>query len=216
MNLDKATNKLLTEDRLTGDLASKLDISPEQASAIMKSLDFETYVSLEVALQNNDIESARSLIELEETSNSYSAARQAGDLGNTQDPNAEPQMDVSALNTGQTIKTSQGDAKINDVQKMGAETNYSTDKDTNITVSDQPYIPKAPVTSKDDAEQEIARLQQMAGIDQGLGEEAHTNGPNTVSPSSCAAMAGVGTSVNQIKKRHKKPEKPGPKPKNAK
>lgn len=228
MNLDNVKNKVLTEERLESMLSSKLHIDSSQANSIVKNIDFETYTNLKSALNADDLEKAQSLIGVDETTNSYAAARSGQD--NVGAAPEDDSFDVGMLDAGQSIKTPQGDAKIDNVTKLGSETNFSTDKDTNITVSDKPFVPRTPATSPDEIEGEIDRLRKLSGItdqpepglggsesdltpEPGLGEEAHTLGkPASVTPSTSAAMAGVGNSVNKIKKMHKKAEKPGPKP----
>lgn len=225
MKLTKAANSVLKEDSLLNRLTSELGVKSNIANAIVQGLDFSTYVAVNRALVDGDKQEAAKLLGIEEQpvdeteQNAYTAARKGPDAdGENQQPQGSvPQgstpIDITDLDIGSELDTDQGVAKVSKVDKIGDTTTLTTNKNTQLSISDNPQLPQVDLTNKDDAEAEIDRIKKLAGIESGLGEEG-TGRPGGFKGGAIAAAACSGTVMgpNKIKKLTSKPKKPGPKP----
>lgn len=206
---DRIVKGMLNED-VSSILSQTYGVDSSKARELLRQMSFSDYTDLKDAIDANDTPKVKAILhsKIAMEGNAYTAARQG-----TQDPMANQDQDdemvnLAALQTGDMVSTGDGDSKISSVSMMGDKTTMQTDNGQHISISDMPDIPNAPITNRDDAMAEIERIRQLAGIeDEAMGEEIGSPTPMT-----CKAMSRDGsTTPNQIIKRHRKNEKPGPK-----
>lgn len=220
MDLLTGLNSILHESTLDAELSSKFGIDQQQASMIVRGLDFSTFLQVQDALVSGDDAAVADLLGIrdlqQEETNAYTAARTgtAQAQANTPQDDVEANNAMSELKVGSEVPTDKGDAKITRVDKLGDTTTYTTDKSTQMTQSDNIQPPRGDLSMPDEAEEEIARIRQLAGIEE---PEVTENGVGSGKPGgfrggalASAALSGAVMSKGKIDRYTHKEQKPGP------
>lgn len=220
MSIKKLVNKMLREDSPAETVARELGMSAADANTMMTNMSFSNYLELQAAITAGDSEKIKSLVGVTEA-NAYTLARNGvtqNHQGGTQAPvnnaakTSGSDLDVSDdFKIGDTVNTEKGEGKISSVNKMGGKTTYTTNKNTQFSTSDHVEVPD--VTSKEDAESEISRLKDLAGIEEGENATRLKPGGFRGGAIAASALSGATMSLGKIEKLTKGKTKPGPKPK---
>ncbi|QCG76116.1 hypothetical protein MIJ3_00076 [Pseudomonas phage vB_PaeM_MIJ3] len=198
-------------------LKEQFGLNELELRSFMKYISFKDFVALTESQDHIDSDIIKHIVE--SLDNSYSAVRDtsiapnqqqkitAADLTNLKDtPNFKKLKTGDKLTIANPESGNPKDVTVKNKTIAGNTITINTSDGGSIVQSGDSIIPVTPNMSADDATKEIDRIKKLAGI-------SNDSAVDESSFMSSAAISGVVTPLGEIKRRHKKPKKPGPKPK---
>jgi len=204
-------NTMITEDPISSQIASLLNIDEQQATSMVKGLSFSNYLALADAIKMQDADTAKSLLSVEEDANAFRSARTPNAPNLPYDPmqdkmgqeGEQPGIDFTAARPGSQLNINGQDIRVKDIDDNNHVTTINTQDGQTIEYRDRNAPPDFTPNSPEEAQIEIDRIKQLAGIkDVGVEEGGAI---------ASAAIAGAVTGPATIRDRHRKKKKPGPK-----
>lgn len=198
-------------------LKEQFGLNELELRSFMKYISFKDFVALTESQDHIDSDIIKHIVE--SLDNSYSAVRDtsiapnqqqkitAADLTNLKDtPNFKKLKTGDKLTIANPESGNPKDVTVKNKTIAGNTITINTSDGGSIVQSGDSIIPVTPNMSADDATKEIDRIKKLAGI-------SNDSAVDESSFMASAAISGVVTPLGEIKRRHKKPKKPGPKPK---